>query len=496
MAVRTENSIIIAGALKLDFGYKGSDVERDLGEVLGVPSTEGWEVLDKKGDLHLVHYKDEAKYDLGHLRGAIVNLKTKRVVTPSFGYTSAAVCPELPQPVDGSLHFVDENGVEHKFDADKVQIKRAFEGVGLRLMRVNGEFIVATFRKLNTERSHWGGLNFREAYFAAGGWTEDQLFDVSKPHSSTVHSVIVVHSGLQVGSKQVINKPFLVHVGTQEMDLGFPADEVTVGKNISGSPEMPAAVDSSFVHTPLNLTVEEANNHLRFGYHGPQEFYDYRQYTGESLILCQREGEHVHTLRVNSPSFDWRLKLRFNNPNIRNQFYHLTTRVSRPFDENNFHQFLSAFVPYTRMSKAKLEEALKQGPLAQFDLSPQTVSPQNYPTLEDRVFVVFMNFLISLPPSVQQEHLNLFENYIQDRAALSGWLFSLHSQNQNLATLEAPDSVKRVLATARSATADEVRKSRGDYDKILKTKIKSVLERESGKNLYALVREMKKPPPQ
>jgi hypothetical protein len=495
-----------------DMNYRGDELQQKVCRILGLDSAKGWSIIDTFESLVLIHYNDSADaYEQGHLRGILVDTESECVLSDSFGYTPSCVYHALPLPTpvnDGQttkevINIMDENQVFHQFDTSKVSIKRAFEGVVLRCLWYKGKFLQITHKKINTQRSRWGTpKTFLQMYQEAGGPTVEQLFDTSKPSSSTVYTFIVVDTPLLISTRQIVNKPYLVFVEAKEFDLKCPEDQVAKGKPISGTSEIGAIVNESMIHIPRELSIAEANDFLQKGYHAPHSHFDIRQYNGESIILCQEINGKKQTVKVNSLSYDWRIRLRGNNPNVVNQFYHLLSSVYEDFNENSFFDFLGCYIPFPLYDQSTLKLFYEGYPNSQLPVA-DTISHQNYPTRDDRIQLLFINYWFSLPHTNQLQALTIFDDYKNDREALCKWLNNIHKTVQNLDSTELCYRIKDIIKFCRNSSSQDVRTNKNytkegkfvPYEQLVKNKIRNIICKEKGSSLYSLVKIMKTPPP-
>lgn len=487
-----------------DMSYKGSEFQQKVCSILGLTSVKGWSIVDTSDDLALVHYSDsEDPYQYGHLRGVLVDTEAGAIVSDSFGYTPSAVYHCLPEIIGDSekvIGIFDENQILHKFDVDKMSIKRAFEGVVLRCLWHKGKFYQITHKKINSQRSRWGSAKtFIQMYQEAGGPTAEQLFDTTKPFSSTVYSFIVVDTPLLVATKQIVNKPYIVFVESKDFDLKRPVDEVAQGNPISTVSEITSTVDQPFIHAPKELTIKEANEFLQGGYHGFHNHFDIRQCLGESVILCQEIDGKKQAVKINHPSFDWRVRMRGNNPNVVNQFYHLLGSVYSDLDKDSFFRLLSYYIPFPLYDKEALKKIHENYPHTHLSIA-NTISHENYPTRDDRIQLLWVNYWFSLPYTNQLEALNIFDNFKKDRSAVCKWITNIHKTTPNLDSTDFSPRIKTIIKFCRTSSAEVVRKQNytkiGQHlslDKLIQDKIRNLIYKEDGKSLYFLIRTMKQP---
>jgi hypothetical protein len=500
IANTTTNEITVP--FVFDSSYKGDELSQKVASALTLPDRRGWSVVDSKDALALVHYEDDADMTkLGHLRGVVVDTEVNAIIAESFGYTPTAVSSELTI-VDGSIRIADKDGEVHTFDPATSVIKRVFEGVVIRVLWHKGNMLRITHRRINSERSRWGSAKtFLSMYEEAGGPKAEQLFDTTKPYSSTVYDFLVVAPELLVGTRQKVATPYLVLLAIREMDLKRPVDQVAKGKNefvvtnnISGS------VDQSIIHDPKHLSLDDANHHLKFGYYNPFNVTDERQLTGEAIIIYSTvDGAVRDIVKVHSPSYEWRVNMRGNNPNIRNQFYSLLNSVYPDVASDDAWTALSSrFILLTLYDEASIKARYEQSG-AILTIPPGTVSRDMFVSRDARIHLLWLNLLLSLPANMQKTALDLLTQFKTERDQVITWLQNVEQKFSNIEKLEISNRAKGIVSCSRRLARERIATGKnysanGSYMKIpvlIKNTIRNLINKESGTSLYSLVRELK-----
>lgn len=495
---------ISAGPLVLDVSYKGNEVTRKAAEILGLSDIHGWSVVDSSDSLAMVHYNDDADMKtLGHLRGLLLDLETKTIIADSFGYTPTANESQL-NVVDNNISIKDQDGVNHIFSVDDVIIKRIFEGVVIRVIWHKNKCYRITHRKINPVRSKWGASKtFLDMYEEAGGPTPDQLFDQTKPYSNTCYDFLVVDQSLLVGTRQKVYKPYIVCLAQRTMDIKRPEDEVAPGlATFTTTDIVGGVVSESIIHNPAKLSIKEANHHLKFGYYNEFVADDSRQLTGEAIIIYTMNNGIVNDIvKVQSPSYEWRVNMRGNNPNIVNQFYSLlNTAYVDIKTETSWNLFKKRFILLPLYDERSLKNLYDntQGILT---IPSGEVFKDDYTTRESRVHLLWINFVLSLPPQLQGSAINILSNFKKDRYDVIKWLQDHESKTKSMA-IESIDLHKRakgIIDVSRKFARKSVDNStnysaNGRYMTLhtaIKNNIRNFINKENGSSLYGLVREMK-----
>ena len=481
------------------------DLKTKIARIAHLPNITDWEIVDRKGKLFLIHYTDDANMrELWWVRGLVVDIETERVIGDSFGYTSYAVCSQI-KSVDNHLIIEAVDGVTHTFDLDTAVIKVAYEGVVLRVFWYDNEMWLITHRRMDTKGSRWGRSRpFLEMYKSAGGPSAEELFDTSKPYSSTLYMFMVVDPELITATRQQVEVPYLVHIADMEMDLARPVDEVAPGRFVDPLiQEIPGVVKTSFIHRPPALNLEHANAHLDHGYYCPQKVTDERLTTGEALIIYKvgPNGHVEDVVKVYSPAFYHRFTLRGNNPNLSHQFHTLMDIAGHgKLDEKGWYQFSRQLIVFPAYNIKDIKEMYQN--LGAILTLPQqdTTTMADFVHRDQRLHLLWLNFVLALPAPQQAIALEFLEKYGQEKDELASWLkaYELAHEGDALAKAVCEDPIKDFLLAARKQAKIQQQNGRRSakgaimgYPTIIKAVIDRHLDRSHGARIYALVRSMK-----
>jgi hypothetical protein len=436
----------------------------------------------------------------GSVRGTLVDLDTGCVVTASFGYTPTAVTSHL-KFINGKIAIKDSDGGNHVYFQDKVVILPLFESVLLRVIWYNNELLILSHRKINPKKSFWGASdNFLSLYYTAGGPSAENLFDTTKQFSSSCYIFSVVDSSLLIASKQDVRAPYLVLLAKNQLNISCDECDIADGMfNLDISSVITNRVTKSGIYKPLPLSVDEANRHLTFGYYPDMSVSDVRELPGEALVMYTiKNGEPVDVIKVHSISYDWRIKLRDNDPNIGHRFYSLLDTVynnlSTPEEFKLFHNKYIVYPLYDTQflfhSYMAQDRKLLTLPVFNYDkniLKNKTV----------RIYILWLNYLMSLPIPHQLSCLSLFEDFLNDREELVHWLSGYLNSNKDITQLSARANN---LFAVSSLSAQRAIDSGNNYCNgtftgfvpLFNNSIRNFIHKENGNSLYKLLKEMKK----
>lgn len=487
-----------------DTGHKGDNMTQRVAEILQLPIVPDWFVTDTFENLALVHYNDDADMAVyGHLRGVLVDTEVGAVISPSFGNTPTAVASELTS-VNDIVTIRDQKGLAHNFslaDPD-VSMKRVHEGVVIRDIWHKGRRLRITHRKIQPLRSRWGNSPyFLSMYDEAGGPTDDQLFDVTKPFSTSCYVFLVSHPALLVGTRQKVNRPYLVLLAHHQVDIKRPVDQVAPGVALfTTSSVIGGSVNEPFIHNPPSLGLDAANHHLKFGYYNEFQAEDPRQLTGEAVIIYKMtNGQVSDIVKVHSPGYEWRLNMRGNNPNVVHQFYSLLNKayplINTDAAWDSFRHDLIILPLYDEQS---LKDLYNVGQAILTIPSGET-QRSDYSDRDARIHLLWINYILSLPACVQGRALNILSDFKRDRNDLISWLQQIEKTTPNIETTEHPDRIKGIVSSSRRLARSRIAagsnySAKGQYmnlDLVIRSTIRNLINKENGPSLHSLVKEMK-----
>lgn len=468
--------------------YEGYALTQRLMDILQVPD-EGWSVVDYVNNLYLVHYRDDADMSIvGHLRGVLVDVEAGQIIASSYGYTPTAVSDQLIETNNGIV-LQDENGHVHTFN--RYVIKKAFEGVMMRVIYHNGEVYHLTHKKIRPMKSWWGESPFfQKIYHEAGGPKDEELFDLTKKYSPLCYVFLVVHPSLLIATKQVVNKPYLVLLNINTMynptNCPYPINDVDFNLNAHLMIKYisPSVVDESYIHVPPMLSLEEAHVHLQQGYHETSVT------SGESLMLYQynEHNQVIDILKVDSINYHYRFQLRNNDPNPYHQFFNLASSSYQSLTYYpHYIDFLNKFIVYEDVDVDTIKEYVLQGPLLSLK---QTVLTEEQK--KNRFYLlkqIWFNYLLSLPYHYQKQAVNYYEQFLKEREEVIGWL----QRNTDLKPdVKLPDRAVSLIKSAKQ-TAESLKQNGKTNNVNQKTKeiIQNFIYKEYGTSLYSLVKAMK-----
>ena len=509
-----------------------------IAEVLGVENSAAWKIVSSDPDhnLYMVHHVPEAAHGkYAGIRGVVVDTQARTIICKSYGYTPTTIMDKLSVQSDGMIRITDDLGLEHLVDPARMQIKSGFEGTLIHVFKHDGIVYRATRKRLDPENSRWGNSkSFLEMYWELGGPKDEDLFNPETNYSPYCHVFIMVHPDVLVVSKENIGDGYMVYLGPQEMwsveydecpykqvredgtlfegvsQEEFDADTRPNAGWIDSDLRMPTTV-SHFepgatrditILSPPNLSLEQANHHLTFGYYSSfpgWQNYDRRLLPGEFVIVhfFDENGNLEEMIKVESTSYAWRATMRDNNPNLLHRFYQLLNgsyiRYETPEGREKYLDLYPILTPYPL-------EIIKQSlPLVVWPEDPTYYDPNMLTNRDSRLYNIWMAFMMAVPLHRQFEVAGFFTQLINTRNQVIGWLRKIESFGK----LDSSEYNKRVINIIEAARRFSGRKIEQGQDRdytgrkksfkeLTRDNIRNLVMKEEGSSLYRLAKEMKR----
>ena len=248
-------------------------------------------------------------------------------------------------------------------------------------------------------------------------------------------------------------------------------------------PETSSVKSEGTIYSPENLSVEEANKHLMFGFYEEIEgcqYLDYRLLPGEFVILQNVETNQMY--RVESFSYNWRSTIRNNNPNLLHRFFELLdySYLRREEDE----KYAQMFPVLTFYDQESLSKTL---PIV---IWPQNTEIQHFvPTNRDaKLYNIWQAFLVAVPLCRQAEVIDFYEILAGRRTELISWLIET-SETKPVYT-DYSRRAQDILIKTRSFAEKRQQNDGRNLREMINDNIRNFISKEKGNSLYKLIREM------
>lgn len=489
------------------------ELKKQIASILGIDVSAGWIVQDGdvENDLYLVHYTVQADMNkFGALRGVVVSLKHRAVVARSFGYTPSVTLDKLKVGIDNVLRFTDDSGDDHVIDMTKAIIKPKFEGTLLRVFKYDGKVYHSTHRRLDASKSRWGrSQTFMKMYTELGGPSDDELFDPGFDFSPFCNLFLIVHPDVLCVSKIHLDPGFLVYLGPKQMyaadDPDFPFSEEARTNRVEVGVKTPqvtteliqGGATGKALFTPLNLTVEKANFHLRYGFYEPfdDSELEVRLGSGEAVVLSTMSdnGEiNPCLIQIQSSAYSWRLKMRENDPNLLHRFYDLVNFSYLPTEtDEGLTEYTRLFPVLTPYSLSEIQRFIKDdGPIIVWpNGESKSIWMRNK---SDNLYNIFMCFLVAVPIHRQQEVSEMYSHLVDNRDELIKWISELERvQSDIMVSPDYSDRIKNIIESSRAFVQKGLASGRvSNFSKDVAASIRRLILQERGPSLYRLIKEM------
>jgi hypothetical protein len=520
-----------------------NDELKIISEVIGIENSAAWDIVssDPEHNLYMVHHKPEANLaEYGQIRGVVVDTLAKTVVCRSYGYAPIVETDKITiQEGDMKVHLVDELGYEHVMDPSRMHVKTGFEGTLLHVFKHDGKVYHSTRKRLDPSRSRWGhSITFMEMYWKLGGPKDDELFDPTTYYSPYCHTFIMVHPDVLVASKDNVGEGYLVYLGPKQMwslnykecpykqkqedgslfpgvtqeefdndprpNAGWIDPALHVPETVSDMSEATTYEAGRTIFSPHNLSFEEANRHLMFGFYDPFEGYtelDKRMLPGEFVVIhyTDEKGAVVGMVRVQSTAYNWRLEMRDNNPNLLHRFFQLLNGSYIQYNtEDGQRRYNSLYPVFTPYAKESVQTRIKNdGPFVVWPQDPNFQVGDYLFTREGRMYNIWLAFLNDVPLHSQYEVSHYLDYLYNNRNEVIGWLRQLESRGHLDPTVISSRAIN-IIETSRRFARDAVKQGRNvtadgkrlSTKQLIRRNIRNLIMKEEGSSLYRLVKEM------
>lgn len=487
---------------------------------------------DETNDLYMVHHVDDADLNnLGLIRGVVVDILHKHVVSDSFGGTHIIHSDEIQQ-VNGSYDFTDVNGHSHNFKAENIIFRPCFEGALIRVFLFNGMIYTVSHRRFDMSKIRY----FKSPLFS------DMMKDLKMPttemfdtentkYSPNVYFFLLVHPTLLQTTKENVGDGFVIDLGHKTMwnidNCPFSIRDMD-GKNLNpdkslvdvGSVEMtprissrrcseiPVVIDEPILYCPARLNDEQCNYYLKHGYYSPIDNPpdDVRVLPSESVIgYCYNDdGSFNRLLKINSTACMWRCAIRGTSANLLHRFYELTKFANFKVDANknispdDLEEFLQMFPVFVKIPTKQVKELISKQHLMFYPVTDKT---DNISTRNNLMYIIWISLIISAPVHCQAEIAEYLDEYYATRERIVTWLIKLALLN-DLDLEHRLDLMKKnkinvtrvvsIVKLAKSSSFERYQTNLSNgrnnvtHASLIRTSISNMIRKEKGTSLYAL----------
>lgn len=429
---------------------------KKLASLLELPASRSWNCVDESSSLQLFHYNIEKTPDEGveKIRGLVFDSEEEIVVARSYNYTPNCVLPQIELEEDGSLKLEDSDGKEHLLRDFSFCL--GYEGTVMRVFKHGGKVYHSSHRRLDTFKSTWGNSPpFLSVYKQLGGPSDEELFNPSKNYSPYCHVFLMVHPKLLLSSLQPIGKGYLVYLGALDMyssNPPYPEEECDLEKRsfptITSFPEN-MEEETPFILSPQEISLEEANKHLREGWQG---------LGGEFIIVSSKEskrGEFPSLIKISSPDYEKRTEVRNHDPSLYHRYVELSSRAAT-------------------MNKELFQSTYKCG---------------ENTTMFERYQLILEDFISYLPLHMRAECKDFADKLIKDRQELVSWMMELlYNGSGFLKEYKVPPRLYHIINNVKLPANW---KNKPGAQTFVKKQLNYTLINEQGVSFYKMLRLMR-----
>jgi hypothetical protein len=478
-----------------------NEIRTKVAKVLSIHDDPSW-TIESNQNLCLVSSKKEVIPRYPDIRGCVVDLKHDKLVVPCYGRITTIVSPMIHFEKGKTTVMEDSDGETIELDQNEVRFSYGFEGPVLRIYKNNGTIYCSTNRRLDCTKSRWGTKKtFLEMFKEIGG---DKILEKAFPeklkYSSHFLSFIVVHPDMLLCTKQNVGEGYLVYLGSQRClypeDCPYPLDEVdwNTYAGLKSKFDAPfittdmfeSAIGSKIPYCPSPLSIDEVNRHLLVGY-GKKHSNDIRTGSGEFIIayLSQDKSPYAQErlFRFVSPSYDHRLKMRNEDPNLLHQFYCLSSEAHLSDAEYEMRY------PWLEYEEVKKEEA-EEGKIMFWNRGKRAVAPD----WQKKFRNLWKHFVLSVPLHRQKEVFGYYKQFFLNREILAEWLCSFFGKENRLPESNEILSTRATKLMQLALEYERKHNPKADLTlsrKNLEKNMRYLLGNERGSSLYMLWKNRK-----
>lgn len=409
-----------------------------ISDILGKPH-HMFDVMHREENVYLLYAKRDV--DASGLRGPIVDVETKAIVSPSASEKYDVVTDKLETNAEGHLHFNDTDGKIHVLK--NYQLFYGFQGTIVRVFKRKGKVSWATGKTLSFQDKSWGNhaITFGKMWQELHGPTENELF--TGETSSHVYQFLMVHKHLQVASRFTVMNPGFIILMSKEKTCWDVEDNCPYeAPNIVS--EFSHEITEPFVCPNAPCNLEQANAYLHYGLRPDLPVHeDARLTNGEFIFVrCLDTGNNY---QVNSTSYQYRSSLRI-KPYLYDAFYEHFNAVL--ISEKTKKEVAS----YKAGKNKECEDILTKEvfletyiPLKDCSypiITPVTMDNVKWPikSVGFAIKLIFKCFLYSLPPVLQVEYKHIHDEYLSTKKYVSNKICQayrqrIHCDNKRVITI-------------------------------------------------------------
>ena len=486
------------------------EIKSIIADIVGIKVSNCWKIEHSQPEkgLYNIHYEDGVNMtEWGHIRGFIVDINAKKVICSGYEYTPIIRDQdELKFNKDGKMELYDTVGKKYIVDKNKIKIVPGFEVVTIRAYLHQGEIGYASYRKINIvgTRARWGdSIPFIEMGFQCKLPDRDILFpDKTKLSSNYAHIFMIVHRGILNVSKDNIDNGYIIYGGVKKMwdvdptDSNFETVDTTPIK-LETTNDMNIAKKDNVLFNPPEYNIEQANHFLKYGYYEASDSKqnDKRTSRGEFVIMYMNDTSDPfkNVLRIQSTPYCWSSNIKDDHPNTKYRFYQLANfAFNREFNQEAEIQFLQMFPIFAKFDVKTIVEKINKKPI---HFWPNGSLP-NIKDPIDRLYIVWVSLLMSVPLHLQTTVAKLYDEYIQERKNIADTLYRLYiAKSEGLTNEDLPinlyNRTDKMIELSKQYASRSGIKDKEAFDQQVKYNLVYLINGEEGASLHRIYKDCK-----
>jgi len=370
---------------------------RIISSITGL-TIESFTISDAKDDLVIIKVtnptKDTEKYNF-----AVIDITERKVVCEQAYLQNISMVKDKLESMNVSLP--GKNGYD-AVEIDDCKIYQGFQGAIIRIFEYKGVIWYTTYSKL-TLKSRYGKSNRFQQLFEEYSRGKNFL-DEKEVEKGTVLYFTLCHPDLQTISQEDIGHGRLILIRAKK-----DGKEVLVESEELQNMELPP------------LTLEEANDILLGG--DDRNEFELEHNSGGYVYLIQGEV----TIKVTSPAYEWRDKIKNNDPSIPHLVCcSMTDGTTKGRFGVSDEKFLEKYSNFEKIHVDEIKKVIAEKKFLRFHTSKQSIAEMSF---YDRTYIIFMNLVLAVSQCQKQEVLDAYLEFFRSRSKVSRIIASIYTTN-------------------------------------------------------------------
>ncbi len=409
-----------------------------IAKILDVPDDKKqWRIssFDATNQIYVVNKLDTVKPDspFQSLVGIIIDLNTQRVISRT-PFIESVLTDSVEMFDENEYSFIDSVDVrETKFKVDKpdsssksqnVTFRYGLEGPVVRVFKINGKVYHSTSRQLDFSLSSWGGSrSIANLWQDLNSPVDTDLFDSDVECSPFVHSFILVHPDMMLGSHLDVKKGFLTYLGYEKFATRSVLKKAFPDKKIQDQVKVPVcttdlkeATESQKCYKPVDLSLTDVQKHLDSGFSSSTEGRKENRLKSGEFVIMSVGSKPVCS--IESRAYQWRCAMRGDDPSLYRRLCVLLENSKIGSNPQKHAEKMMAFFPAIKIHSLDfLKENLNDSFVFEslYDEKLGFFDTNHFLTPEDCFAQITHSFLAALPLNKRCLGLEYVFNYLEDR---------------------------------------------------------------------------------